>query len=161
MNSWNYLFIHRKSCPCEPALCASIQCTLHISHILNLKWHIKEFFHSSFHFLFFLRFYLSLVFLFLDFLLIFTERGREGERQGEKHQCVVASHVPPYWGPDRQHKHVLWLGVEPMALLFASQHSIPWATPARAIFSLSVVQETCHFSGHILMTFHHACFWRY
>ena len=28
-------------------------------------------------------------------LLIFRERGREGEREGEKHQCVVASHVPP------------------------------------------------------------------
>ena len=23
------------------------------------------------------------------------ERGREGEREGEEHQCVVASHVPP------------------------------------------------------------------
>ena len=26
---------------------------------------------------------------------IFTEREREGEREGEKHQCEVASHVPP------------------------------------------------------------------
>ena len=26
---------------------------------------------------------------------IFRERGREGEREGEKHQCVVASHMPP------------------------------------------------------------------
>ena len=32
--------------------------------------------------LFFQRFY----------LFIFRERGREGEREGEKHQCVVASH---------------------------------------------------------------------
>ena len=29
------------------------------------------------------------------YLFIFRERGREGEREGEKHQCVVASHVPP------------------------------------------------------------------
>ena len=29
------------------------------------------------------------------YLLIFRERGREGERKGEKHQCVVASHMPP------------------------------------------------------------------
>ena len=36
-------------------------------------------------FSFFLRFY----------LFIFRQRGREGEREGEKHQCVVASHVPP------------------------------------------------------------------
>ena len=35
-------------------------------------------------------------FLFLRFyLFIFRERGREGEREGEKHQCVVASHVAP------------------------------------------------------------------
>ena len=37
------------------------------------------------HIYFFKRFY----------LFIFRERGREGERVGEKHQCVVASCVPP------------------------------------------------------------------
>ena len=26
-----------------------------------------------------------------DFIYLFLERGREGERDGEKHQCVVAS----------------------------------------------------------------------
>ena len=26
-----------------------------------------------------------------DFMSLFSERGREGEREGEKHQCVVAS----------------------------------------------------------------------
>ena len=26
-------------------------------------------------------------------IFIFREKGREGEREGEKHQCVVASHV--------------------------------------------------------------------
>ena len=31
-------------------------------------------------------------FLFLFFYL-FLQRGREGEREGEKHQCVVASHI--------------------------------------------------------------------
>ena len=29
------------------------------------------------------------------FIYLFLERGREGEREEEKHQCVVASHVPP------------------------------------------------------------------
>ena len=29
------------------------------------------------------------------YLFIFRERGREGEREGEKHQCVVASCAPP------------------------------------------------------------------
>ena len=34
------------------------------------------------------------LFSFKDFIyFIFRERGREGEREGEKHQCVVASHV--------------------------------------------------------------------
>ena len=34
--------------------------------------------------------------LFLKFYsFIFRERGKEGERQGEKHQCVDASRMPP------------------------------------------------------------------
>ena len=36
-------------------------------------------------FFFFLRFY----------LFIFREKGRQGEKEGEKHQCVVASCMPP------------------------------------------------------------------
>ena len=32
-------------------------------------------------------------------LFIFREKGREGERQGEKYQCVVASHVSPTGDP--------------------------------------------------------------
>ena len=34
------------------------------------------------------------IFDFLRFsLFIFRERGREGEKEGEKYQCVVASHM--------------------------------------------------------------------
>ena len=29
------------------------------------------------------------------YLFILREKGREGEREGEKHQCVVASHASP------------------------------------------------------------------
>ena len=29
------------------------------------------------------------------YLFIFREKGREGEREGEKHQCVVATCAPP------------------------------------------------------------------
>ena len=29
------------------------------------------------------------------FIYLFLERGREGEREGEKYQCVVAFHMPP------------------------------------------------------------------
>ena len=32
---------------------------------------------------------------FRFFLFIFRQKGRKGEREGEKHQCVVASHMPP------------------------------------------------------------------
>ena len=32
---------------------------------------------------------------FKDFLYSFLETRREGEREGKKHQCVVASHTPP------------------------------------------------------------------
>ena len=34
-------------------------------------------------------------FSFLKDLFIFRERRKEGEREGEKHQCVVASCMPP------------------------------------------------------------------
>ena len=36
-----------------------------------------------------------LFFLFKDIIYLFLERGREEEREGEKHKCVVASHTPP------------------------------------------------------------------
>ena len=32
---------------------------------------------------------------FKDFIYLFLERGREGEKEGEKYQCVVASRAPP------------------------------------------------------------------
>ena len=32
---------------------------------------------------------------FFTVLFIFRERGGEGEREGDKRQCVVASHTPP------------------------------------------------------------------
>ena len=50
--------------------------------------------------------YFFLLFLKKFYLLIVRERGKEGERKGEKHQCVVASHAPPYWGLGPQPGHV-------------------------------------------------------
>ena len=38
---------------------------------------------------------LLLLFFFLKILFIVREKGREGKREGEKHQCVVASCTPP------------------------------------------------------------------
>ena len=34
-------------------------------------------------------------FIYLINYLFCRQRGSEGEREGEKHQCVVASHMPP------------------------------------------------------------------
>ena len=50
------------------------------------------------HFIRLFPFYWSPAFIFLKILFIylfFREKGREGEREGEKYQCAVASHVPP------------------------------------------------------------------
>ena len=39
---------------------------------------------------------LDVTFIFFKiYLFIFRQTGREGERKGEKHQYVVASHTPP------------------------------------------------------------------
>ena len=40
-------------------------------------------------FLFYFRF------IFLKDFIIFREKGKEGEREGEKHHCVVVSYTPP------------------------------------------------------------------
>ena len=32
---------------------------------------------------------------FKDFIYLILERGKGKEKEGDKHQCVVASHVPP------------------------------------------------------------------
>ena len=37
----------------------------------------------------------NLNYFFKDFIHLFLESGREGERKGEKHQCVVAFRTPP------------------------------------------------------------------
>ena len=39
--------------------------------------------------------YLFILIIFKDFIYLFLERGREGEREGEKHHCMVASCTPP------------------------------------------------------------------
>ena len=51
------------------------------------------------YFLFFKRFLIKILF-------IYYQRGKEGEREGEKHQCVVASHTLSTWGPGPQPRQV-------------------------------------------------------
>ena len=68
-------------------------------------------------------------FLNLFFKFIFRERGREGEREGEKHQCArdisigCLSHTP-YWGSGPQPRHVPCLDIEPSTFQFEGQHSV-------------------------------------
>ena len=53
-------------------------------------------------------------------VFIFRERGREGGREGEKNQCVVASHASS-WGLGPQPRHVPRLEIKPAT--FCSQAS--------------------------------------
>ena len=78
-----------------------------------------------------------MLFLKRFYLFNFRERGREEEREGEKHWCVrdtlitCLSHAPSR-GPGPQPRHVPWWGIEPAAFHFAGWHSIHWATLTRA-----------------------------
>ena len=73
-----------------------------------------------------------------DFSYLFLERGTEGERRSKTSTCSCLL-CAPYWGPGSQPRHVPWLGIEPMTFWFAGWHSIPWATPARAIYKFLIV----------------------
>ena len=96
--------------------------------------------------------FLFLSFFFIRFYLFtFKERDREGEREGEKHQygrdtwicCLWHAHN---WGPGRQPRHILWLGIKLATFWFTGQHSLYWATPARAFFSFLFPCYPPHFS---------------
>ena len=51
------------------------------------------------------------------YLFIYRERGREGEREGEKHQCEkdinLTSRIHPDQRQNLQPRHVPWLGIKP------------------------------------------------
>ena len=73
------------------------------------------------------------------YVFIFRERGREGEREGEKHQCVretlinCPSHAPN-WEPVPEPRHVPWPGFEPthwathsgVTVIFQGCVPVPW-----------------------------------
>ena len=67
---------------------------------------------------------MSTSFFFFKILFIyFSERGREGEREGAKHQCVVASCVLPTEDMAYNPGMCPRLGIEPVTLWFTGQHS--------------------------------------
>ena len=69
-------------------------------------------------------------------MFIFRQRGREGERQGEKQWCgreisIVCLSYVPWWGLNLQPRHVLWMGNEMGTFCFVRQCSTNWATLVR------------------------------
>ena len=76
----------------------------------------------------------KIFFIFLKILFIFRERGREGEREGEKHRClryIDRMHVPNRGPglqlglqPGLQPRLMPRLGIEPETFWFAGRHLI-------------------------------------
>ena len=82
------------------------------------------------------------------FLSFFRERGKEGERKGEKHGCTRDTLIgclsyTPNWEPGPQARHMPWLGIEPAT-------SVHWATPARAKWTFNAVHKSRVMFGVIL-----------
>ena len=76
------------------------------------------------------------IFLIKILFIYFLERGREGE----KHQYVVASCVPPTGDLACTPGMCPRLGIEPVTLWFSGQGSINWATPARAEYKVFFIR---------------------
>ena len=71
-------------------------------------------------------------FFFKDFIY-FLRAGKGGRKRGrETSVCDWLTHTPN-WGLGPPPRHVSWLGIEPATLWFTGQHSVHWATPARAL----------------------------
>ena len=62
-------------------------------------------------------------FFFNDFIYLVLDIGEGMEKEKETSMCGFLSHAP-YWGPRPQPRHVARLGIRPVTLWFASQHSV-------------------------------------
>ena len=60
---------------------------------------------------------------------------------GERNICCLSQ--APNWGPSPQPRHVPWLWIKPATFQIAGQHSVHWATPARA-WHLSFLNQNIH-----------------
>ena len=88
---------------------------------------------------------------FINFknFIYFRERkgGRKRGRETSMWGCLSRA---PYWESGLQPRHVPWLGIELVTLWFSGQHSIHWATPARAMIPFYTWRHwgprggTCH-----------------
>ena len=111
--------------------------------------------HYAIPFAHFYSFFQIRFFVLIFYLFTFRARGREGERQGEKQQCVRATSIhclshAPYWGPGLQPRHVPWPGINPAHLLVLSPglHLLSHTSQGSSSFLSEVCLEThCDF-GH-------------
>ena len=146
------LFLHLLIWPCDYyfSSCLCVVCHInwfadivfwlkHLSYLHLIWWLIVHIYYFNYVTLFlqFLLLFLQdpLTFLFKKkiFIYLFLERGREREREGEKHQCVVASHAPATGDLACNPGICPRLGIELETLWFTGQHSIHRATQARAL----------------------------
>ena len=68
-------------------------------------------------------------------------KGREREREGEKHQYVVASHMPRTGDLAHNPGMCPRLEIEPVTLCFAGWRSVYLVTPARAFFFFFLINR--------------------
>ena len=101
-----------------------------IPNLVHVRGHAYKFFGFSISY--------TILFLKKGFIYLFVERAREGEREGEKHHCVVASHIPPTGDLAHNPGMCPRLGIELVSLWFADWCSVLWAILARVpILSLT------------------------
>ena len=68
-----------------------------------------------------------------------------GEREEEKHQCVLACHVPPNGEPGPKPRHMPRLVIELVTFWFAGRHSIHSATQAgEKLYRFQVYNSIIH-----------------
>ena len=97
-------------------------CSYIITVLVNMQ--LSFIFQFTYHRIFINTIFVTTIFYFLKhFIYLFLERGRKGEREGVKHQCVVASSTPPT-GCSLQPRHVPCLGIEPATPWFSGPHSV-------------------------------------
>ena len=69
--------------------------------------------------------------IFLKYFIYFLRGERKRKRGRETSMCGCLM-CAPYWGPGLQPRHVPYAGNQTGNPLVYNQHSIHWATPARA-----------------------------
>ena len=89
-------------------------------------------------------------------------KGREKEREGNINVWLPLKHPLLRPWPGLQPRHVPWLGIEPETLWFTGQHSIHWATPARAFCFFNLFSKFFSSSLHSMLfcvSFKYMAYW--